>query len=73
MARILLTLLGVGLLGLGIWLMLTWWSVVWPFLLAIAALAITLIGLVLFIFGISEIVGALSHKAPQESPPPESN
>jgi hypothetical protein len=65
MARVLLTVLGLGILGLGIWLIVSWWAMVAPFLLAIVALGLTLLGLVLVIFGISELAGALSRKPPK--------
>ena len=73
MARVLLTLIGLGILGLGIWLIIRWWPLVLPVLLAIVALGLTLAGLVLFIFGVSELAGAMSRKTPQEEDQTGSN
>lgn len=58
MARIILTFIGLALLTLGVWLAIIWWS---PLLIALKATAIIvaiLLGLLLLIFGISEITGA---------------
>ena len=71
MARVLLTVLGLGILGVGIWLIISWWDRVAAFLLALAALGLVLLGLGLFIFGISEMAGAMSRKPRQASQPPE--
>jgi len=71
MARVLLTVLGLGILGVGIRLIVIFWWAVKPFLLALVALGLILLGLVLFIFGISELAGAISRKPPPEARPPE--
>jgi len=62
MARVLLTVLGLGILGTGIWLTVIWWAAVKAFLLALVALGLVLLGLVLVIFGISELAGVMSKK-----------
>jgi len=62
MARVLLTVLGLGILGAGIWLIIIWWAAVKVFLLALLALGLALLGLVLVIFGVSELAGAMSGK-----------
>ena len=72
MARVLLTVLGLGILALGGWLIVSWWDIVRPFLLAVIALGLTLLGLILFIFGLSELSGAMSRKTPPAEQHPES-
>lgn len=64
MARIVMVLLGLALLTAGLWACLVWWDAVRMVLLACLALGVTLFGLFLLIFGISEIVGARIVKHP---------
>jgi len=71
MSRIIMTLLGLILLGLGIWATISWWPAVRVVLLAFIALGLLLLGLVLAIFGFSEIMGAMPAKPRIESTPPE--
>lgn len=63
-ARVLMTILGIGLTALGIWLCLQWWDAVRALLLALAALVVVLIGLALLILGISELAGAARARRP---------
>ncbi|HEX2948322.1 MAG TPA: hypothetical protein VHV83_01915 [Armatimonadota bacterium] len=55
MARTLLTLFGLALLALGIWLAILWWPAVKAVILGLLTILIILLGLILFILGISEI------------------
>ncbi len=70
MARVILAIMGLVLLGVGIWLMLHWWSSVVTVLLALMALGVTVCGLVMVIFGISEIAGARPARE-RDAPPAE--
>lgn len=58
MARILMTLLGLLMLALGIWLGMQWSGLVLAMLKGLLLIVLVLVGLVLLIFGISEIAGA---------------
>ena len=72
MARIVITLLGLALCAVGIWLMVIWWAFVAAVLLAAVAVGLTLLGLIVLVFGISEIAGALAGAKIQDaSPTPE--
>lgn len=66
MARVVMTLLGLGLFGAGIWLTIAWWEEVRIVLLALVAVGLLLCGAVLLIFGISELAG---HRDAQPAPP----
>ena len=57
MARILLTFFGLLLLGLGVWLAVFWWAALLAVLQGIAIILLILLGLLLIIFGISEMFG----------------
>lgn len=70
MARILMTLVGLGLLALGAWTTYLWRAEVWEVLKAVIALGLLLVGLMIFILGLGEIAGARAPKTPS-SPPGE--
>jgi len=57
MARILLTFFGLLLLGLGVWLAVCWWAALLVALKGIAIILLVLLGLLMVIFGISELFG----------------
>ena len=63
MARAILTLIGFALLALGVWLAIIWWSILLIALKATAIIVAILLGLLLLVFGISEMTGA--RKPPQ--------
>lgn len=62
MARVLLTLLGIVLLALGIWMAVNWWAAVKLVLLGLLIIIVILTGVVMLVFGISEIIGASSKE-----------
>ncbi|HOF87330.1 MAG TPA: hypothetical protein PLZ36_04365 [Armatimonadota bacterium] len=65
MARVLMTLLGVGFLALGAWAGYAWWPAVLPVLQALLVFFLVLFGLALLIFGISEIAGSRATGQPE--------
>ncbi|OPZ84372.1 MAG: hypothetical protein BWY76_01868 [bacterium ADurb.Bin429] len=66
MARILMTLLGLGFLALGVWAGYAWWPAVLQVLQALLVFFLILFGLALLIFGISEIAGNRAKAGPAD-------
>ena len=67
MARLIVTLFGAALLATGVWLSVTWWHTVRVLLADVLALGLLLLGVVVLVFGISELTGA---RPPKASPAP---
>ncbi len=63
MARLILTLFGAALLATGLWLSVLWWDTVRLLLAGALALGLVLLGLLVLVFGISELTGARAPKA----------
>jgi hypothetical protein len=70
MAAVVMTVLGIVVLGLGVWGIVAWSDAVLLLLKALVALGAVLFGVVLLIFGISELAGRRAGKA-TDAPPPE--
>jgi hypothetical protein len=66
MARLMLTFFGAALLGGGVWLSAFWWPAVRTVLQGALAVGLVVLGVIVLIFGISELTGARAPKGADE-------
>jgi len=68
MARIISVLIGVVLMGLGVWAIVAWWGAILVMLRAVVAVLAVLLGLGIFIFGLSEMWAGEGERPPSAAP-----
>ncbi len=72
MARIMTIITGLILMGLGVWGIIVWWGAIIAVLKAVVAIAAVLLGIGIFIFGLSELwVGQPKSVPPSAAAMPE--
>ena len=63
MARYIMVLIGAAMLACGLWAAVAWWGAIVIVLKALVAVGLVLLGIVLLVFGFSEIAGARAKPA----------